>query len=43
MDRAMNDIDPYGNSPIHLSFDIDSLDPSIVPETGTPVVGSPTL
>jgi len=34
----MNDIDPYGHSPLHLSFDIDSLDPVLVPSTGTPVV-----
>ena len=26
-----------GNSPVHLSFDVDVLDPSLVPCTGTPV------
>lgn len=26
-----------GNNPYHLSFDVDSLDPSIIPSTGTPV------
>ena len=26
-----------GTSPIHLSFDVDVLDPSIMPGTGTPV------
>ena len=38
MDRVMNDVDPYGTKPIHLSFDIDSLDPAVAPSTGTPVV-----
>lgn len=28
--------------PIHLSFDIDALDPSVSPATGTPVVGGLT-
>ena len=27
------------NSPIHISMDVDSLDPSIIPCTGTPVEG----
>jgi arginase len=26
-----------GNSPIHLSFDVDSIDPKYIPSTGTPV------
>lgn len=38
MDRALYDIDPYKNSPIHLSFDVDSMDPVLTPATGTPVV-----
>ncbi|XP_006118685.1 arginase-1 [Pelodiscus sinensis] len=29
--------------PIHLSFDVDGLDPSLTPATGTPVVGGTTL
>jgi len=29
--------------PIHLSFDIDALDPSVAPSTGTPVPGGLTL
>lgn len=29
--------------PIHLSFDVDGLDPSITPATGTPVVGGLSL
>ena len=28
-----------GKKPIHLSFDIDALDPSLAPSTGTPVPG----
>lgn len=31
------------NSPIHLSFDVDALDPSVVPATGTPVRGGLTF
>ncbi|XP_070846671.1 arginase-1 [Chaetodon trifascialis] len=30
------------NKPIHLSYDIDAIDPSITPATGTPVVGGLT-
>jgi arginase len=26
-----------GNSPIHVSFDVDSIDPKFIPSTGTPV------
>ena len=28
-----------GKRPIHLSFDVDALDPSLIPCTGTPVLG----
>lgn len=28
--------------PIHLSYDIDAIDPAITPATGTPVVGGLT-
>lgn len=28
--------------PIHLSYDIDALDPSVTPATGTPVMGGLT-
>jgi len=41
--EALNNIDPYGNNPIHLSFDVDALDPSIAPSTGTPVIGGLTF
>lgn len=29
--------------PIHLSFDVDALDPSVAPSTGTPVRGGLTF
>ena len=31
-----------GDMPIYLTFDIDALDPSAAPGTGTPVIGGPT-
>ncbi len=31
------------NTPIHLSFDVDALDPSVAPATGTPVRGGLTF
>ena len=31
-----------GNMPVYLTFDIDALDPSAAPGTGTPVVGGPS-
>lgn len=31
-----------GNMPVYITFDIDSLDPSAAPGTGTPVIGGPT-
>jgi arginase len=41
--RAMRAIDPAGEAPIHLSFDIDALDPSVAPATGVPVDAGLTL
>ena len=35
----MYKINPNRNRPIHLSFDVDALDPAVVPSTGTPVRG----
>lgn len=35
MSQAIRYLDPEGNSPFHISFDLDSLDPSIVSQTGT--------
>ena len=31
-----------GDMPVYISFDIDALDPSAAPGTGTPVIGGPT-
>jgi len=39
VDIAMQKIDPEGTRSIHVSFDIDSLDPLEAPATGTPVRG----
>ncbi|XP_013421375.1 arginase, hepatic isoform X2 [Lingula anatina] len=36
---SMQAINPHGDRPIHLSFDVDSLDPRISAATGTPVPG----
>ena len=30
-------LDFVGNSPVHVSFDVDSIDPKYIPSTGTPV------
>lgn len=39
-DNAVNKILTFaGNSPIHLSFDVDCMDKSLIPSTGTPVFG----
>lgn len=35
-------LDPEGRHPIHLSFDIDGIDPKYAPSTGTPVSGGLT-
>lgn len=36
MEMALNNVDPKNNKAIHVSFDIDSLDPIEAPSTGTP-------
>lgn len=41
MNMAMAHIGNY--TPIHLSFDVDALDPQWAPSTGTPVRGGLTL
>jgi len=41
--EALTRIDPEGQRPIHLSFDIDVLDPNEAPATGTRVRGGLTL
>jgi arginase len=37
VDMAMDHVSPTRDRPIHLSFDIDALDPSVAPSTGLPV------
>uniref|UniRef100_H2Z512 Arginase n=1 Tax=Ciona savignyi TaxID=51511 RepID=H2Z512_CIOSA len=39
MEKILDMINPSGNRPLHLSFDIDSVDPGIAPSTGTKVRG----
>jgi len=39
MEMALDHIDPQRRTPIHLSFDVDSLDPTVAPSTGTRVMG----
>lgn len=41
--RAIKHINPEGKNAIHLSYDVDSIDPLYVPATGTPVRGGLTL
>jgi arginase len=35
IERVIKSIDPNGNRPLHLSFDVDSVDPQFAPGTGT--------
>ncbi|XP_036429050.1 arginase-1 [Colossoma macropomum] len=42
MEQTCDHIFSKVKKPIHLSFDIDALDPSVAPATGTPVVGGLT-
>jgi arginase len=35
MEMAIDSVNPYMTRPIHLSFDIDSIDPSIAASTWT--------
>lgn len=39
LNDALDKINPFRDRPIHVSFDVDSLDPTIIPSTGTPVPG----
>jgi len=40
---ALEYVNRKGKLPIHLSYDIDSLDPEVAPSTGTPVKGGLTF
>jgi arginase len=37
VEMALDHVNPNKDLPIHLSFDVDALDPSVAPSTGTPV------
>lgn len=37
VEMALDHVNPARDRPIHLSFDVDALDPSVAPSTGTPV------
>ncbi|KAG8706141.1 Arginase, catabolizes arginine to ornithine and urea [Ceratobasidium sp. 394] len=43
VEMALQHVNPDGTRPIHLSFDVDALDPSVAPSTGTPVRGGLTF
>ncbi|KAF8931876.1 Arginase, catabolizes arginine to ornithine and urea [Haplosporangium gracile] len=40
---ALDHVSPNGARPIHLSSDVDAMDPSVAPSTGTPVRGGLTF
>lgn len=42
MDHAIRSVNPYMRLPMHLSYDVDGLDPTIAPATGTRVPGGLT-
>lgn len=37
--QVINEIDPEGQYPLYVSFDVDSVDPTVAPATGVPVPG----
>ncbi|CAH1792703.1 unnamed protein product [Owenia fusiformis] len=41
--KSIEAVNPNMDRPMHLSYDIDSLDPAISPSTGTPVPGGLTI
>ncbi|KAG2157528.1 Ureohydrolase [Suillus clintonianus] len=43
VEMALDYVNPQRDRPIHLSFDVDALDPSVAPSTGTPVRGGLTF
>eukprot|EP00163_Fabomonas_tropica_P033561 TRINITY_DN889_c0_g1_i4.p1 TRINITY_DN889_c0_g1~~TRINITY_DN889_c0_g1_i4.p1 ORF type:complete len:164 (+),score=37.29 TRINITY_DN889_c0_g1_i4:196-687(+) len=42
MEMALDHINPKRDRPIHLSFDVDAMDPTVAPSTGTDVRGGMT-
>lgn len=43
VEMALDHVNPNRDRPIHLSYDVDALDPAFVPATGTPVRGGLTF
>lgn len=43
VEMALDHVNPNRDLPIHMSFDVDALDPSVAPSTGTPVRGGLTF
>ncbi|KAG1452719.1 hypothetical protein G6F56_007744 [Rhizopus delemar] len=43
VEMVLDHVNPNRDLPIHLSFDVDALDPSVAPSTGTPVRGGLTF
>jgi len=43
VEMALDTVNPKRDCPIHLSFDVDALDPTVAPSTGTPVRGGLTF
>jgi arginase len=43
VEMALDHVNPGRDKPTHLSFDVDALDPSVAPATGTPVRGGLTF
>ncbi|KAI0064721.1 arginase [Artomyces pyxidatus] len=43
VEMAIDRVNPGRRAPIHLSFDVDALDPTVAPSTGTPVRGGLTF
>ena len=42
MARALDKVNPTGQNKLHVSFDVDSVDDSLIVSTGTPVLGGLT-
>lgn len=43
VEMALDHVNPARQRPIHMSFDVDALDPTVAPSTGTPVRGGLTF
>lgn len=43
VEMALRHVNPERTLPVHMSFDVDALDPSVAPATGTPVRGGLTF